>query len=84
MHEFTPVISCIWFRSHAKIRQRILSFRFWINAIFATFSLRKFLESYQGYPSTKLTTPSAKARMGSCHHGARIAAPDDSAEPFCS
>jgi hypothetical protein len=41
MHEFTPVISCIWFRFHAVIRQRILSFKFWINAIFATFSLLK-------------------------------------------
>jgi hypothetical protein len=39
MHEFTPVISCTLIRSHAKIRQRILSFKFWINAMFATFSL---------------------------------------------
>ena len=34
------------------------------------------------YPSTKFTTLSAKARMRSCHHGARIEAPKDNPEPF--
>jgi len=38
-YEFTSLISCILFRFHAKIRQRLLSFNFWINASFATFSL---------------------------------------------
>jgi hypothetical protein len=35
-YEFSLVISCILFRSHAKNRQRILSFNLWINASFVT------------------------------------------------
>lgn len=36
-YEFSLVISCILFRSHAKNRQRILFFNLRINASFATF-----------------------------------------------